>query len=681
MDRNHPHLEDLYFRSIFENPFYGIVITGPDFKFQQVNSAFCKLLEYGEEELVGKKGIGDVTYPQDLPASKELLGKLIRREIDHFVIEKRYITKSGRIINALNFSQGIYDNAGRYISGTASILDITDRKQAEDELRKHHDHLEELIKARTSELESKNAKLAEEISERKRVEKALSNGEKRFKTLSIELETILDHIPAIIFSKDLNNRYLHVNKFLADAQHTSKENLIGKSMVDLFPKEEAQAYWDADLRVARSGKPLLNIEEPWTTPEGKKWVSTSKIPIYDENENVYAILGMGVEITERKRAEEALRESEARLKDAQELGRIGNWEFDFATKKITWSDQTYRLFGRDPTLGPPSAEEEGQYYPKDQVQKTREYARLAAEEGRSFKYDLDAKLPNGKQVFFSATMQPIKDAQGRVVKLFGTIQDITERKKIEQEGQMLLEKTLQISDLKSNLITQAAHELKTPLTAILGWGELLFNAKKQGKSLDTTFDIEDFEIIMRNAERLNDIINDFLDVGRIESGKFVINKQDIDFNEIIENATSAVDYLANQKNITFSTETAPKISIPVDRRRMEQVLINLLSNAIKYSPEHTQVLIKTRPMELGGRKLFEVRIIDEGYGFTNEELAEAMTPFGKAYTIQEKKRVVQGTGLGLFISLRIVEEHGGTLVIKSEGANKGTQVEILLPLS
>ncbi len=86
-------------------------------------------------------------------------------------------------------------------------------------------------------------------------------------------------------------------------------------------------------------------------------------------------------------------------------------------------------------------------------------------------------------------------------------------------------------------------------------------------------------------------------------------------------------------------------------------------------------------MELGGRKLFEVRIIDEGYGFTNEELAEAMTPFGKAYTIQEKKRVVQGTGLGLFISLRIVEEHGGTLVIKSEGANKGTQVEILLPLS
>ncbi len=796
---------EAYYRSIFENSLYGIGITGPDLKFQQVNIAFCRILEYDPEDLINKKNILDITYPEDRSTSKDILEKLVRKELDHFIVEKRYVAKSRKIINAINFWRGIYDVTGRYMGGSVSILDITDRKLEEEELRHHRDHLEELVAERTSDLEVKNTQLAEEIAIRKRVEEALLKSEKQFKTMSIELETILDHIPAIIFSKDLNNRYLHVNKFLVDAQHTSKENLIGKSMFDLFPKDEAQAYWDADLDVARNKKPLLNIEEPWTTPDGRKWVTTSKIPIFDENGNVHTILGMGIEITERKRAEEALRESErtfrtlaesspnmifiiqggrivyanrrcvevigytqeeyadprfdfisliapddrekilmkfqqhiageeippaefavlskggmrveaiygsrliiyhgknailgvftditqrkqaeealreseARLKDAQALGRIGNWEFDIVTQKIIWSEQTYKLYDRDPALGPPTAEEEGLYYHIDLAQKIKDYARLAEKEGKSYKYDLDVRLPNGKLVYFSATMQPIKDAQGRVAKLFGTVQDITEQKKIEQERQVLLEKVMQVSDLKSNLITQAAHELKTPLTAIMGWGELLFNAKKQGKNLDTTFDIEDIETIVRNAERLNDIITDFLDVGRIESGKFEISKQPIDFNEIIENATRAVEYLVTQKNITISTETAPANPIPIDRRRMEQVIINLLSNAIKYSPERTRVLIKTNAVEFSGRKMFKVQIIDEGYGFTPEELAEAMTPFGKAYTIQEKKRVVQGTGLGLFISHRIVEEHGGTLMIRSEGANKGTQVVILLPL-
>ncbi len=509
-------------------------------------------------------------------------------------------------------------------------------------------------------------------------------------------------------------------------------------------------------------------------------------------------------IAERKHAEEALQESEARLTETQELGRIGIWGYDLETQQITWSDQTYRLYERDPALGPPTAEEEASYYPKDQAQKIREYAFIAVAEGKKFKYDLEANLPSGKRVLFFATMQPIKDANGRVVKLFGTVQDITEsklaeeqlrqmnqfldsiienipliitvkdaptltyqlvnrtfeqqiktttanivgktaydlfspteaesitshdrllvqgkratefegrptrtgqiyrtkkipilntegevkyllsiaddvteQKQIEQERQALLEKTVQISDLKSNLITQAAHEIKTPLTSILGWGELLYNARKQGKSLDKNSDLEGIETIMRNAERLNNIINDFLDMSRIDSGKLEITKKSINFSEIIENATRAVNYLAAQKNITISTEMAPANPVSMDRRRMEQVIINLLSNAIKYSPERARVTIKTGLAEVGGRKMFRVQVIDTGYGFTPAELAEVMSPFGKAYTQQEQKRAVHGTGLGLFISRRIVEQHGGTLGLRSEGVNKGTQVEVLLPL-
>jgi len=121
--------------SFFEDLHYGAVISGPDFRFQRVNDAFCRLLEYREEELVGRRGFADVTHPDDLPLSRDLLGRLSRQEIDHFIVEKRYLTRSGGTIVALTFVRGLYDAAGRLEGSTASIVDITERARAEATLR------------------------------------------------------------------------------------------------------------------------------------------------------------------------------------------------------------------------------------------------------------------------------------------------------------------------------------------------------------------------------------------------------------------------------------------------------------------------------------------------------------------------------------------------------------------
>jgi PAS domain S-box-containing protein len=117
------------------------------------------------------------------------------------------------------------------------------------------------------------------------------------------------------------------------------------------------------------------------------------------------------------------------------LGLIGSWEFDVESGRIAWSDQTYRLYERDPALGSPTAEEEITYYSPEQALRLREYARRAIAEGADFRYDLEVDLPSGRHVFYSAMMHPIKDAHGRVVKLFGTVQDITERKRMQDELQ------------------------------------------------------------------------------------------------------------------------------------------------------------------------------------------------------------------------------------------------------
>jgi putative nucleotidyltransferase with HDIG domain len=136
---------------------------------------------------------------------------------------------------------------------------------------------------------------------------------------------------------------------------------------------------------------------------------------------------------ERNRAEETLRESERRLKEAQTLGRVGSWEFDLENQKITWSDETFRLYERNPELGPPSVEEESKFYSPGQAEKLREYARCAVAEKKDFEYDLEAELPDRKRIYLSSRIHPVTDAQDRVVRLFGTVQDITVRKQRERE--------------------------------------------------------------------------------------------------------------------------------------------------------------------------------------------------------------------------------------------------------
>ncbi|MFH1684365.1 MAG: PAS domain-containing protein [Candidatus Margulisiibacteriota bacterium] len=158
-----------------------------------------------------------------------------------------------------------------------------------------------------------------DMSERKKAEKKTKESEEKFRRLSKEQETILDFFPGLIFYKDMKNNFIRVNKYVAEAHKMDKTDLEGKNLFDLYPKDQAQAYWDDDLKVLKSGIPKINFEEPWETAKGIKWVLTSKIPFVDEHGQIIGILGISMDITERKQAEKKLQEKMQELEEFHDL--------------------------------------------------------------------------------------------------------------------------------------------------------------------------------------------------------------------------------------------------------------------------------------------------------------------------------------------------------------------------
>lgn len=260
-----------------------------------------------------------------------------------------------------------------------------------------------------------------DITERKKAEIALKDANEKWTSLT-------GNSNDIIMIVDAKGVIRYINKPIPPY---TQEQTIGTAAYNYVPKEQQGILQESIRKVVETGAPD-SYETCSDVPNiGMLWFSTKVIPIKHEKD-VVSIIMIATDITGRKRMEESLRESEQRLREAQTIGRMGNWEFDLDTQKIFWSDQVYDLYERDRALGPPTAEEESKYYSQEQNRVLKGYAAKATEAGESFKYDLQANLPDGRTTELSATMQPVKDQSGRVVKLIGTVQDITARKVAER---------------------------------------------------------------------------------------------------------------------------------------------------------------------------------------------------------------------------------------------------------
>jgi signal transduction histidine kinase len=232
----------------------------------------------------------------------------------------------------------------------------------------------------------------------------------------------------------------------------------------------------------------------------------------------------------------------------------------------------------------------------------------------------------------------------------------------------------ELLESKSRLLAFAAHELKTPLVPIFGWADLMADAQENGLKLDEVMGPEEVATIKRNAERLQEIIDEFLLVGISEGAQQQLTRERVHLPVIIEEAIDAVRLIAEIKAITFETSILD-IELDVDPFRIKQVFINILTNAVKYSPPESQIEISAT-VALGG---VEILVRDHGAGLTPEEVKEAFQPFSLTFLRKKEESAVAGSGVGLYLSKNFVEQHGGTISIHSAGLNSGATVKVCLP--
>ena len=228
------------------------------------------------------------------------------------------------------------------------------------------------------------------------------------------------------------------------------------------------------------------------------------------------------------------------------------------------------------------------------------------------------------------------------------------------------------SRVKSEFIANMSHELRTPLNTVIGFSKLI--AEQERRRLPDAEIVEYANLIRDAAGHLLAVINDILDISKIQSGKYTLDKRDVQLDEILMACLSSFRLLAADAKVTLVNRVSPNLPpIRADGVKLRQIFTNLVSNAIKFTPEGGVVTVEARQIEDGRIACI---VSDTGVGMTDQEVQVAMTPFGQVDS--SKSRWREGTGLGLPIAKSLVELHGGEMKVSSE-KSKGTQIWVLLP--
>jgi PAS domain S-box-containing protein len=495
------------------------------------------------------------------------------------------------------------------------------------------------------------------------------------------LNDILDLIPVDVFIKGKDGKYLFVNKSVCESLMVKKEDLIGKKDIDIFPDHLAKAFISGD-KLVKQGKPFDNIEEK-TIIHGRERIYLAKksmVNLYDQKKEV--ILGTSIEVTERVKSEKKARETSVLINNIAQL--LPESLFVFDLEKFSYVYSNYKLFNK---LGYSEKEFED---PIPGKKLSHDFLASIFQKGEFLRYHQDLKeigmgkrefyeseylLKNkkGEDVFILSRKLPFKrNEKGEVTQFVGLTIDITEQKKRELELEKAREQTEKALRSKDEFLSVMSHEIRTPLNAIIGISNLL---KEDRSNIHVP---ERLKALKFSADKLLLLVNDILDFSKVQSGGLAIKKSAFDFDDLVEDIYQTFVLSALEKGLKFKLIRHQKLSrlLIGDEGRISQVLFNLLSNAIKFTEEGEVLLIVEEKNRKGNKIEMLIEVKDTGIGIDPEKAERIFDPFFQLD--QKTNRSYGGTGLGLTISKKITEAHGGKLKVRSI-LDRGSSFQVTIP--
>ena len=650
------HKEEQLFRALIENSADGIVLIDGEGCVVFTSHANNHILGYTAEERLGKN-IFELIHPEDLPRIKGIFAGPAFRPGARVVTELRYRLKAG----GWRWLECVANNLLTDPSVAGVVInyrDISERREAEQKIRILNEELEKRVTERTSQLEAANRDLETEITERRRAEKILRRSQERFQLL---VDGVKDYA---IFMLDPAG--------CVGSWNAGAERITGFRAEEVLGRHYSCFFSPGDLNAGRPRR-VLDTAEAEGRYEEEAWRARKDGSCFMANVVVTALFSpdgklrgfahITRDITERRKTEEALEnlrlQTEMILNSVGEgicgLDKSGNCTFFNPTAERMTGWKAEELIGKtmpivmshtcaDGSHCPveechiiPHSRTDGSLYPAEECRIRKSL--IGGETSRVDDEMFWRKDGTGFPVEYIST--PIRNQAGEIQGTVVSFQDITERRAVET--------------MKDEFVSVVGHELRTPLTSIRGAlgllaaGLLAGNPKKTQQMLD---------IALRSTDRLVRMVNDILDLERMQSGEVFMVRSECDAGQLLSQATEAMRMMAEKASIRLEV-SACSIQVRADLDRIIQVLTNLLSNAIKFSPPGAVVALSAN--KEGDEVKFGVR--DQGRGIPADKLETIFERFRQVDASDSREK--GGTGLGLAICRTIVQQHGGRIWVES----------------
>jgi PAS domain S-box-containing protein len=447
----------------------------------------------------------------------------------------------------------------------------------------------------------------------------------------------------------------------------SRKHLINSRFATYFTEpERARAGVQQTLAEAR----VIGYELVLITRYGRRITVSFNAGVFtDASGTPLGILAAARDITAQKQLELQLRDQQFYTRSLIESNIDALMTTDLLGIISDVNQQMAALTGalREDLIGSPFK----QYF-TDPV-RAEDGIRLVLREGKVTNYELTARNTDGRETVVSYNAATFYDRDGKLQGVFAAARDVTERKRFEQT---LQEKNVELESAslaKDRFLASMSHELRTPLNAIIGFtGTLLM--KLPGPL--TADQDNQLRTIQGSARHLLSLINDLLDLAKIESGKVELNLEPVHCQDVVQEVAGALRALAEAKGLTFAVELPGQpIVVMTDRRALSQIIINLTNNAIKFT-QHGQVRLELVQQQANGHRETQVRVVDTGIGIRPADQAKLFQAF--AQVAGSATRPGEGTGLGLHLSQKLASLLGGHIELASE-FGKGSTFALVIP--